>query len=159
MEPLHPLQLAALLILVGCAAWWDVKSRRIPNGLTLPALVLGLLSHGLAHGMTGVGSALAGAAAGGVILGIFYLLDGMGAGDVKLMAAVGALLGWPLAVAALLGTAIAGGALALVLVIRHGIISGWSYSKRGESLLRIRLPYGVAIAAGTLWIIARGVLR
>ncbi len=159
MKPLHPLQLAALLLLVGWAAWRDLRSRRIPNSLTLPALLIGIVGHGLADGLPGAGSALAGAAVGGVVLGLFYLLGGMGAGDVKLMAAVGALLGWPLAVAALLCTAIAGGVLALVWVICRWLASGRRTARGGASLRKIRLPYGVAIAAGTLWIIARGVLR
>ena len=68
---------------------FDVRSRRIPNFITAPALLLGLLLHMERGGWRDMFSALAaGLICGGVFL-IFYLAGGMGAGDVKLIAAVG----------------------------------------------------------------------
>ncbi|HNW58194.1 MAG TPA: A24 family peptidase [bacterium] len=158
MAPLHPLQITALIVLSIAAAWYDLKSYRIPNAVTVPALLAGLAGHALVHGLSGLGHALAGAAAGFLVLGLFYFMGGMGAGDVKLMAAVGALLGWPLALAAIFCTAIAGSVLALGLMIRQWITAREGANRAGSSLLKVRLPYGVAIAAGTVWIIVRGVL-
>src|ERR1700743_2106458 len=69
----------------------DIRERKIPNWLTGPALLTGLVLHLCLDGLHGLGaSALAAAIAGGIFL-LFYIAGGMGAGDVKLMAALGAL--------------------------------------------------------------------
>jgi prepilin peptidase CpaA len=81
------------LLCAGVGSVTDLRERRIPNLVTGPAIVAGLMLHTICGGWRGVGdSALAGGIAGGIFL-IFYLAGGMGAGDVKLMAAVGCIAG------------------------------------------------------------------
>ena len=84
---------ALAVAVAACAAVSDVKERRIPNLLTYPALVAGLLLQGALHGWKGL---LLGAG-GGLLFGgvflLFYLVRAMGAGDVKLAAAIGSIVG------------------------------------------------------------------
>ena len=98
----------------------DVRSRKIPNVLTFGAAACGMLFHLLAGGPSGLALA-----AGGWLIGIalflpFFLLRGMGAGDVKLLAALGAWLG-PLQIVWLaLFASIAGGVMALLVALAKG---------------------------------------
>src|ERR1700712_3249894 len=85
------LTLASICSALGAA--FDVKSRRIPNVLTLATFILGVALHLDLNGGRGLLSSLAGALVCGLIFLAFYLAGGMGAGDVKLMAAVGACAG------------------------------------------------------------------
>src|SRR5713226_2642473 len=100
-----------------CAAISDVTERRIPNLLNYPDLAEGLLFQRLLHGWRGL---LLGAG-GGLLFGgtflLFYLVRAMGAGDVKLAAALGCLVGPSAALQVLFATAVAGGALAIVFVV------------------------------------------
>jgi len=156
------------------AAAIDLQRRRIPNWLTfgawLLALPLQLLLHGAGAGMQ---AWLYGWLSGLALFLPFYLLRGMAAGDVKLMAAVGALLGAEPALHVALATFLIGGAWALVLVLQRGMAR-----QAARNLLRLlpvvgrrdpetnrpgagqaaphsvgSLPYGVAIAAGTLYVL------
>ena len=141
----------------------DLRTRRIPNPLTAAMAVTGL---GLAAaGLSGIS---VWAALGGLVLGLAFMLPGhwlgaTGAGDVKLMAAAGALLGPALVVSAFLFTAIAGGVLAVVIAMQRrrllATIGGTgrlvAASAEGRELLRTapaasRFAYGPAIAAGTI---------
>ena len=79
-----------VLLLVTTAARTDVLTRKIPNTLTFPALLLALVTHLVLGGRDGLLSALAGMTVAGVALIPGWLMRWMGAGDVKLMAAVGA---------------------------------------------------------------------
>ncbi|GLC91565.1 pilus assembly-related outer membrane protein [Cupriavidus sp. TA19] len=147
----------AVIAIVLTAAATDLQSRRIPNWLTfgawLLALPLQLAMHGLAQG--GSAWALGWLAGLGVFLPL-YLLRGMAAGDVKLMAAVGAWLGPALALQIALATFVLGGLWALVLVLksrRHAQLARnlGSILRTGASGPSVgSMPYGVAIAAGTL---------
>jgi prepilin peptidase CpaA len=104
--------------LVACVT--DVRSRRIPNLLTFSAAVAALLFHLFFDRGPGAALALAGWATGLVLFLPFFLLRGMGAGDVKLLAALGAWLG-PLQVIWLaMFAAIAGGVMALVVATSRG---------------------------------------
>jgi prepilin peptidase CpaA len=110
---------AALLVSVA-AGWLDWRSRRIPNWLTVPALILGLGANTIIFGWPGAKTSLAGA---GLALGLLLpvvLVRGLGAGDWKLMGALGALLGpWKLIVV-MLGTVLIAGIMSLVEILRHG---------------------------------------
>lgn len=93
MDALLTTSYALALAVVLLAALEDLRSRRIPNRLTLPAMLVGLCLHGAAGGPTGLWFSLAGLLTGFGLLILFYVLGGLGAGDVKLLAASGALLG------------------------------------------------------------------
>ena len=134
-----------LLSLVGLAACCDIDRRRIPNLLVVSGLAAALLLH-LASGgppaMLRLG--LAGMAAGGAIFLPLYLLRGMAAGDVKLMAMVGAFLGPATAALAAMLTVIAGGGVALLMLA----LSRYT----GRPLTG--MPYALAIALGTTCAVA-----
>ncbi len=108
---------------VGCAALasvHDVRERRIPNLLTGPAILIALTLHLFAGGWREMASsAAAGLLAGGVLL-LFFIAGGMGAGDVKLMAAVGCFTGLHSLLIVLLATALSGALLAIVLAVAQG---------------------------------------
>lgn len=107
--------------LVLTAAAWDVRMRRIPNWLVVIGLVVGLVLQWHAYGVfTGVTGWAAGTAAG---IGFFllpYLVRGLGAGDVKLMGAVGAITGAQAAFAIAFAACIAGGVLACLVMLYRG---------------------------------------
>lgn len=163
------LLLSVALVLAAAAAVLDVKQRRIPNWLTLPGILVGLVLRGILLGWKGVGSGLAGCLlAGGVFL-LFYAVRAMGAGDVKLAGAVGALVGPGHATVMLLATAICGGMLAIAYaVLRRRVratlrnlvtvlrFHSWAGLHAHPDLnldnpVVLRVPYGLAIAAGTFY--------
>src|ERR1700751_6038262 len=85
--------LTAALLSAGIASVYDVKASRIPNALTGSSIAIGLLLHLAIGGWSQLAySLLAGLIGGGLFL-LFFLMGGMGAGDVKLMTAVGCLAG------------------------------------------------------------------
>jgi prepilin peptidase CpaA len=109
------------------AAVTDVWKFKVYNVLTLPLLASGLLYHGFVNGFPGLmGSAL------GILFGFgvpffLYVLGGMGAGDVKLLAAIGAWLGMPLTLVVFLAAALVAGAYSLVLVLtRSSMQETWT---------------------------------
>jgi len=72
------------------AAVSDLRTRRLPNWLTVPAFAAGLLAHTVVNGFAGLGFALLGFATGFGLLLVLWLIGGGGGGDVKLMGALGA---------------------------------------------------------------------
>lgn len=82
-----------LPVMLIAASWFDLKEHRIPNYLTLSGVVLGITLQLVLHGWDGLLYSLGGIAVGLLIFIPFYIKGGMGAGDVKLMAAAGAFLG------------------------------------------------------------------
>lgn len=161
-------------------AWWptlavlaiatvtDLRSRRIPNWLVLPFLAAGIAVSVWQHGWSGLGQSLAGFALGAAAFGVLFFMGGMGMGDVKLMAAIGAWVGARQLLIAMVFTGLAGGLIALCWALSGGFIGelltgsgdlifGWK--QRGlkphpELVLsnpRARkMPYAPAIAIGTL---------
>lgn len=85
--------LAAVAILTLVAAIWDIRTRKLPNWLTVSGFVAALLFHVITGGVIGLGYSLLGFATGFSILLLLWLTGGGGAGDVKLMGALGAWLG------------------------------------------------------------------
>jgi prepilin peptidase CpaA len=109
-----------VLIAAMVAAVTDLWKFKVHNLLTLPLLGAGLLYHGLTGGLAGLAESSLGALCGFAIMIIFYLLGGMGAGDVKLMAGVGAWLGMPLTFSVFLASGLAAGVYAVVLIVTYG---------------------------------------
>lgn len=156
---------------VACAvagSVFDVKSRRIPNFITFPSMLLGLAMHLAIGGWHQLLSSLAAGLICGVAFLVFYIAGGMGAGDVKLMAAVGFIAGLPHVAYLLVLTALAGGVMAVGLAVYRGRLQqtimnvgalAQHHSHEGLqphpdlNVLNndtLRLPYGLAIAAGSL---------
>jgi prepilin peptidase CpaA len=156
----------ALMGLLTTAIVTDLRSSRIPNWLTMPAMIFALAVHAWQHGLQGLLFSLFGLLTG---LGLFlwlHLSGSIGAGDVKLMAAAGAMVGPEDAFLSALLAIMVGGFYALgAMVYQWGLIStvkklggtiqclalaGGQVSWKQELALPFRLRYGVAIAGGTL---------
>ncbi|MGE5246240.1 MAG: prepilin peptidase [Betaproteobacteria bacterium] len=153
----------------GCAgAVIDLRTRRVPNALTIGIAALGIGLAACRVTPIGIGGALAGFAVGLVMMLPGHLVGATGAGDVKLLAAMGTLLG-PAGVAmAFIYTALAGGALALVVALSRGRLG--VTLDRAASLVRTagatvaeiehasadnRFAYAPAIAVGALVAVLR----
>lgn len=146
----------------------DLRTRRIPNWLVLPFLVSGLLVSGILHGWAGLGKGLLGVLAAAAVMGLFCYLGGMGLGDLKLCAAVGAWVGPSQLLIALVITGLVGGVMALGWALSGGFLGETlrgagdlllGFGKRGlrahESLvldnpLARKMPYAPAIAVGVI---------
>jgi prepilin peptidase CpaA len=113
------LALTVVVAGTGLAAVIDLRTRRIPNALTGALAVIGVGIAAAKLGPVGLGGALLGCALGLAFMLPGHLFGATGAGDVKLFAAAGALLGPATTVQAFLYTAIAGGVLAVIIAIRR----------------------------------------
>ena len=102
------------------AAWTDWRTRQIPNWLTIPAVALGIGLNAILAGWAGAKSSLEGMALAMLLLLPFVAMRGLGAGDWKLMAAVGALLGPVLFLLALFVSVLVSGLMAFVHMFRLG---------------------------------------
>jgi prepilin peptidase CpaA len=156
-----------LLVMVGLAAIVDLRTRRIPNALTFGGAAAALVYHAFTSGPRGLGLSAAGWAVGVALFLPMFLLRGMGGGDVKLLGAVGAWLGPTGALWGAFYSVMAGGLLALAVGAWHGylgkafrnlwVLLGFWRVAGVQQLPGLtlddargpRLPYGVAIAAGT----------
>jgi len=162
--------LAGILII---AAIIDLYLRKIPNLLTYPTIIIALLYNSMYHGLNGLLISIAGLLVGMTVLGIFYIFGAMGAGDVKLMGAVGAVLGPKNVLNAFLFIGIIGGIYALIIIIfNYGpckklfqriitmtktllFTGNVIFIPKGEEEKTPKLCYGVAIAMGallTIWL-------
>jgi prepilin peptidase CpaA len=169
-----------LLTLVLGAAVYDVRYRRIPNWLNIAGLIAGIAMNmfigrnDIQPGWPGLRFSLLGFAFAFGVYVALYALRAMGAGDVKLMAAVGSMVGWQDWFGIFLITAILGGIMALLLVVAKkrfaktmwnvGYILSEMKSGRPAYLGReeldvkspkaLGLPHGAVIAVGTLFFLA-----
>jgi len=152
--------------MLGASTFTDLRSREIPNPLVVLGLLAGCIIWTAFHGVSGLGLALLGGFTG---LGVFLVMALAGAmemGDVKLMGALGALLGWPWVLAGLIHVVMAGFFFAIFWVILHGharrtISNLWialkTWVRPGARRVPLAdlpttpLPYGVAIALGGVW--------
>ncbi len=162
---LDALTLSLLLTLLGTAIYTDIRFGRIYNTLTFPAMAAGILLGAVSNGIAGLLDCLAGLGLVLVLYLVFAPRTGIGGGDIKLMMAVGALLGFELALWAMLYSAVAGGVLALtVMAGRRTVLSGtrnllyslWNgiglRGKTDNSTVAMGVPfrYSPAIALGTV---------
>jgi prepilin peptidase CpaA len=157
---------AAILALL--AGWTDFRTRKIPNWLTVPAVVSGITLRAVLGGWTGAKSSLAGLALALGLLLPLVLLRALGAGDWKLMGAVGAFLGPKLFLLVLLGSIFVSGLMAIVEMARTRrvretfrnlgvLMKGFlSFGLRVNPQISLdnphllKLPFGVAVAISTL---------
>lgn len=184
MNHLTPALVANIVNIILCAlllgaVWSDVKSHRIPNRLVFVGAGLGLLLNSVLPegtgfvsglpGALGLWKALEGLALGMIIFLPMYILRAMGAGDVKLMAMVGAFIGPNALIGTIVLTFLIGGVLSLLTALRLGTLDRLFDNLRTMMMSSIfkavlhemptidsasvsagKLPYGVAIATGTL---------
>jgi len=113
--------LCALLV-AGVACMTDLRSRRIPNVLTFGAASTALMAHVVAGGGHGLWLAIAGWVLGAAVFFLPFALGGLGAGDVKLLAALGAILGPGMVIWVALYSGVAGGVLAIIVAARYGYL-------------------------------------
>ena len=154
------------ILAVFLAAWagvMDWRYRRIPNWLTVPGLVAGIAVNTVASGWNGARASLLGAGLGLLILLPFVLIRALGAGDWKLVGAIGACLGPSRLVAVLIGSMLVAGVMALVLIVYKGRLRQ-SLGNMGRMLQAfvtlhlpgaevsldnpdsVKIPFGVAVA-------------
>lgn len=166
---LDTLLLFDALVLAVAAAILDVQHHRIPNWLTYPGIAAGILLRSAFFGWKGLASAVSGCVLAGGIVFLFYTVRAMGAGDVKLLAAIGSFVGPNHVIVVLLATAICGGVLALLYatytrrigstlqnvgsVLKFHNSSGMQVHPKInlDNHSALRMPYGLAIASGTLY--------
>jgi prepilin peptidase CpaA len=159
--------IAALLVpLAIIITYYDVRYRRIPNAFVLATLLSGLIVNTIYGGMNGTLASLGGCAIAFILMFILHVFGAMGAGDVKLFAAVGSLIGAHLVLPTFLIVILTGGALALLLMLHTGavrdtmqrvlqilvgLLPGWEMPRFAVPAdRRHTIPYGVAITFGSL---------
>ncbi len=161
------IRLSYLLILVIAAAYTDVSRDKIYNWMVIPSLILGPLFAlnlgGVNQGDFNLVNSLVGMCLGGLLLGIFFLLGQMGGGDVKLMAAIGGLVGFPFIIRVLFYSSLAGAIIGLAVIAWHrqrllvvmrnimGFLRLKSVVPADAKPEALTIPFGLAIAIGTMW--------
>lgn len=165
---MHSIAWWPTLIVLAIAVFTDIRSYRIPNWLVLPFLIAGLVISGVTHGWHGIAQSLLGIGLGTVVLGILCWMGGMGMGDMKLCAAVGAWIGPSQLTVALVVMGITGGIMALCWAIAGGFV-GELFDGTGDLISAVKkhgiqphpelsldnpltrkMPYAPAIAVGTI---------
>ena len=155
-----------LLALLALCLYTDIRWKKIPNWATLPAVALGLGLNGIAGGWVGLRDSAIGLGVGFGALFLLFALGWMGGGDVKLMAAIGALMGFPFVLSALVYSVLVGGFIGLaVLVWRRRFfrtmksIGLFLFGRLARAAPKYELdrqamepiPFGIAIVIGTVW--------
>lgn len=162
--------IALLLPLAAIITYYDVRYRRIPNAFVLATLVSGVAINGIFGGLPGLFTSLGGCALAFGLMFLLHVFGAMGAGDVKLFAAIGAVTGAHLVLPTFVVVVLTGGLLAVVSIIRAGMVMttmhrvlqifvgmlpGWPMPKFAVPADRKHtLPYGVAITMGSIISIA-----
>lgn len=173
-----------LIILLGLSIFFDVKKRKIPNFLTFPVIIWALTTSTIFNGLSGLLFSIFGFLAGMLVFLIPYAMGGMGAGDVKLMGAIGSLMGWRFILKTALLTGIVGGLLAFGYLVYSGrllqvlksiaavllkpilrfiylrtdnkkMFKIYSYfNQEDNNSDKIYLPYGLAIGIGAILVMS-----
>jgi prepilin peptidase CpaA len=169
--------LATAFFLAASGAAFDVFTRRIPNELTYGGIIIGMVFGYAVAGWRGLGTSVLGTLVGAGVFFLFYLVRAMGAGDVKLMAAIGSISGPRKSIETVFACAIAGGLMAIGYMLYHHRIRGTFaniaallhfHVKHGakshpeinlSNPTAIRMPYGVAIATGCLYSFCMALLK
>lgn len=162
--------ISILLPLAIIITYYDVRYRRIPNAFVLATLAAGIAINGIFAGFPGVMASVSGCAFGFGLMFMLHVFGAMGAGDVKLFAAIGAVTGAHLVLPTFIVVILTGGLLAVVSVIRAGMLlttmhrvlqifigmlPGWQMPQFAVPLDRKHtIPYGVAITMGSIISIA-----
>jgi prepilin peptidase CpaA len=166
---MHSIAWWPTVLALGIACFTDIRSRRIPNALVVPFGLSGLAANCVLQGMNGLWSSLGGIFLAALVCGIFCYLRGMGMGDLKLCASIGAWIGPAQLWFALVMTFIAGAVIGIVwalctkslsrsLASTGDLLSG--FASKGirphativlENPGALKIPYAPAIAFGTLF--------
>lgn len=157
---------ALLLPVAASITYYDVRYRRIPNAIVLATLVSGVAINSIFGGFHGLLASLAGCALAFALMFVLHVVGAMGAGDVKLFAAVGSVVGLPLVLPTFCVVAVTGGVIAVYSMIRAGTVRsslhsvlmifvsflpGWKMPRVTVPVdRRYTVPYGVAITFGSL---------
>lgn len=161
-----PIKLVSAILIL--AAWIDGKELKVPNWITFPMVLSGLVYSAVAG--DGLAAGLQGMCCGLLCLLPLYAVGGMGAGDVKLMAGIGAWVGWEITFYSFCVSVIVGAVMAVIMVASRGawkkhyeqfllILSEWSVIRNPYELSKIAaerkptmflLPYGIPICIGTI---------
>jgi prepilin peptidase CpaA len=162
-RPSDLLAIATLVIGTGLGAAIDMRTRRVPNPLTLGLAAIGVVFAGAGIGGLSLGASLAGLALGLALMLPGHLIGATGAGDVKLFAAAGAFIGPAHIVGAFIYTALAGGAIAMIVALSRRrfrqTVGGTALliATAGASAAAVESPtennrfaYAPAIAIGTM---------
>ena len=166
---LSPTAIVVELFLVPLAVliiYYDVRYRRIPNAFVLATLISGLTLNFIIGGLQGGLYSAGGCVLAFILMFMLHVFGAMGAGDVKLFAAVGSVLGAQLVLPTFVVVVLTGGVLALVSVLRSGVFAstmhrvlqiligllpGWQMPKFSVPAdRRATIPYGVAITIGAI---------
>lgn len=174
---------ALLFLLITVSGFCDLKERKIPNFITFSGILIGIIFNIVTGGWMGVFQSILGMFVGLAIFFLPFAMGGMGAGDVKLMGAIGALMGWQFSVMTALYSAIVGGIMVLLNLLYTGklretlkkmlyalidfflqvaIRMGYNetvykahekFSKNVHDYKKVYIPYGVAIAGGAVLVL------
>jgi prepilin peptidase CpaA len=158
--------IALLLPLAIVIAYYDVRYRRIPNAFVLAALAGGIAVNSIFGGLAGLYGSLAGCVLAFALMFMLHVFGAMGAGDVKLFAAIGAVTGAHLVLPTFVIVILTGGVLAVVSIVRAGVVvttmhrvlqilvgllPGWEMPRFSVPTdRRHTIPYGVAITIGSI---------
>jgi prepilin peptidase CpaA len=155
-----------LLPLAVIITYYDVRYRRIPNPFVFATLASGISINGIFGGLSGLYASFGGCALAFGLMFMLHVLGAMGAGDVKLFAAIGAVTGAHLVLPTFFVVVLTGGVLAMVSIIRTGtvittmnrvlqilvgLLPGWEMPRFAIPADRSHtIPYGVAITIGSI---------
>ena len=162
--------ISLLIPLAIIIAYYDVRYRRIPNAFVLATLAAGITVNAIFGGWHGVASSVGGCVLAFVLMFMLHIFGAMGAGDVKLFAAIGAMTGSQMVIPTFVVVILTGGLLAVVSMVRSGMVRttmhrvlqilvgmlpGWQMPRFAVPADRkYTIPYGVAITMGSIISIA-----